>query len=147
MSITHSNTVLEQLGVNLPSSPENEVIVQELLDTKQRLSGLSKSSLKSLPIMSDLKKIQTMAILENVMIRCYQSQSKYFPIIAIRMVRITLQYGSSKYSAVGKFFFPRYLPTHSTKSNLALIPYTTVVYSAIVNSFRSYCVELCHCIW
>jgi hypothetical protein len=49
-SVTPSHTVLKQLGESFPSAPENEVIVQELLDTKRRLSGLSESSLKSLPI-------------------------------------------------------------------------------------------------
>ncbi len=106
-----STTVLEQLGECFPSSLENEIIVQELLDTKQRLRGLSESSLESLPIMSDSKKIQTMALLENAVIRCYQWQSKYFCLIACRMVRNTLQYGSSKYSSFGKSFFPCDLPT------------------------------------
>lgn len=97
--------VLEQLGESFPPSPENEVIVQELLDTKQRLSGLSESSLESMPIMSDSKKIQTMAFLENAVIRCYQYQSKYLSLVANRMVRITLDYGSSKYSSFGKSIF------------------------------------------
>lgn len=83
--------------------------------TKQRLSGLSESSLESMPIMSDLKKIQTMAFLENAVIRCYQYQSKYFSLVANRMVRITLQYGSSKYSSFGKSQFPCHLLIHCLK--------------------------------
>ena len=100
----HGFKVLEQLGETFPSTPENGVIVQELLGMKQRLAGLSTSDLTGLPAIMNVQKKEAMTFLEEMLICSYQNQSKYFPLIAVRMVHITLQYGLSKFSSVGKSF-------------------------------------------
>lgn len=104
-AFVHGFQVLEQLGESFPSTPEVGVIVQELLGMKQRLAGLSTSDLTDLDVMKNVQKKNAMRFLEEILIMCYQNQSKYFPLIAIRMVKITLQYGLSKYSCAGKIFF------------------------------------------
>eukprot|EP00985_Skeletonema_marinoi_P026816 scaffold21143_cov124-Skeletonema_marinoi.AAC.1 len=51
--------------------------------------------------MTDSTKKEAMAFLEEMLICSYQSQYIYFPLIACRMVRITLQYGRAMTSCVG----------------------------------------------
>ena len=103
-AFVHGFQVLEQLGESFPPTPEVGLIVQELLGMKQRLAGLSMSDLTGLDVMSNVQKQNAMRFLEEILIICYQSQSKYVPLIAIRMVKMTLQYGLSKHSCQGKTF-------------------------------------------
>eukprot|EP00984_Skeletonema_dohrnii_P003487 scaffold1177_cov117-Skeletonema_dohrnii-CCMP3373.AAC.3 len=94
--------VLEHLGESFPATPENGIIVQEMLGTKQLVTGsLNESKLRSLPEMTDSTKKEAMAFLEQMLICSYQSQSIYFPLIACRMVRISVQFGWTKTSCVG----------------------------------------------
>eukprot|EP00984_Skeletonema_dohrnii_P030979 scaffold22928_cov157-Skeletonema_dohrnii-CCMP3373.AAC.1 len=94
--------VVEQLGEIFPAAPDNEIIVQNLLDMKQLVTGsLNESKLKSLPEMADSTKKEAMAFLDEMLVCSYQSQSMYFPLIACRMVRISLKYGWTKTSCVG----------------------------------------------
>jgi predicted ATPase len=97
--------VLEQLGETFPAAPDNGIVVQEMLGTKQLVTGsLNESKLRSLPEMTDSTKKKAMAFLEE-MLRCsYQIQSIHLPLLACRMVRISLQYGLTKSSCVGKIF-------------------------------------------
>ena len=97
--------ILEQLGESFPATPGNEIIVQEMLGTKQLVTGpLNESKLRSLAEVTDSTKKEAMAFLHEMLICSYQSQSIYFPLIACRMVRITLQYGRAMTSCVGKIF-------------------------------------------
>eukprot|EP00985_Skeletonema_marinoi_P025868 scaffold19435_cov73-Skeletonema_marinoi.AAC.3 len=94
--------ILEQLGESFPATPKNGIIAQEILGTKQLVTGpLNESKLRGLAEMTDSTKKEAMAFLEEMLICSYQSQSIYFPLIACRMVRITLQYGRAKTSCVG----------------------------------------------
>ena len=106
--------ILEQLGETFPATPENGIIAQELLATKQLVTGsLNESKLRNLPEMTDFTKKEAMMLLEEMLICSYQSQSIYFPLIACRMVQITLQYGLAKTSCLGKIFsavFPSTTP-------------------------------------
>ncbi len=95
--------ILEQFGETFPATPANETIVQEILATKQLVTGsLNESKLKSLPELTDSTKKEAMAFLEELLICSYQSQSIHFPLIACRMVQITLQHGLAKSSCIGK---------------------------------------------
>ena len=97
--------ILEQLGESFPATPKNGIIAQEILGTKQLVTGpLNESKLRGLAEMTDSTKKEAMAFLEEILICSYQSQSIYFPLIACRMVRITLQHGRAKTSCVGKIF-------------------------------------------
>lgn len=105
-AFTYGFQILEQLGEIFPATPDNGVIVQELLATKQLLIGpLNESKLRNLTEMTDSKKKEAMAFLEEMLICSYQSQSIYYPLIACRMVQITLQYGLAKTSCVGKILY------------------------------------------
>ena len=97
--------ILEQLGESFPATPGNEIIVQEMLGTKQLVTGpLNESKLRSLAEMTDSTKKEAMAFLEEMLCCCWQSQSIHSPLIACRMVRITLQYGRAMTSCVGMIF-------------------------------------------
>eukprot|EP00984_Skeletonema_dohrnii_P001497 scaffold481_cov102-Skeletonema_dohrnii-CCMP3373.AAC.2 len=101
-AIAYGFKVLEHLGETFPATPENGIIVQEMLGTKELVTGsLKESKLRSLPEMTDCTKKEAMTFLEEMLLCCYQSQSIHFPLIACRMVRITLQYGRTKTSCVG----------------------------------------------
>ena len=97
--------VVEQLGESFPAAPDNGIIVKELLGTKQLVTGsLNESKLRSLPEMTDSTKKEAMAFLEEMIICSYQIQSIHLPLLACRMVRISLKYGWTKSSCVGKIF-------------------------------------------
>ena len=94
--------ILEHLGETFPAAPDIGMVVKEMLDTKQLLTGsLNASALNSLPELTNSKKKEAMAFLEEILICSYQSQSIHFFLIACRMIHITLQYGMSKYSSMG----------------------------------------------
>ena len=96
---------LEQLGETFPATPENGIVVQELLATKQLVTGsMNESKLKNLPEMKDVTKKEAMAFLAEMLICGWQSRSIYYPLLACRMVQITLQYGLAKTSCLGKIF-------------------------------------------
>jgi len=113
--------VLEHLGESFPATPKNGIIVQEMLGTKQLVTGpLNESKLKSLPEMTDSTKKEAMAFLEQMLICSYQSQSIYFPLLACRMVRISVQYGWTKTSCVGKIFVRDILCSRLVLSSVGL---------------------------
>lgn len=145
-AFAHGFQVLEQLGESFPSTPEVGLIVQELLGMKQRLAGLSTSDLTDLDVMKNDQKKNAMRFLEEILIMCYQNQSKYFPLIAIRMVKITLQYGLSKYSCAGKIFFFCCTCLVSYFSSNRVIKYCHVSFYIPVLDyrFRNDCSQLCH---
>mmetsp|Transcript_5605 Transcript_5605/g.9522 ORF Transcript_5605/g.9522 Transcript_5605/m.9522 type:complete len:438 (-) Transcript_5605:338-1651(-) len=93
---------LNNLGKPFQLHLTSGIIVQEMLDTKQLVTGpLNESKLRNLPEMTDCTKMEAMTFLEEILICSYQSQSLYFPQIACRMVRISVQYGRAKTSCVG----------------------------------------------
>ena len=145
-AFVHGFQVLEQLGESFPPTPEVGLIVQELLGMKQRLAGLSMSDLTDLDKMKNVQKENAMKFLEEILIMCYQNQSKYFPLIAIRMVKMTLQYGLSKYSCQGKIFFFCCTCLVSYFSSNRVIKYCHVsFYMPVLDyRFRMYCSQLCH---
>jgi predicted ATPase len=81
---------------------------------------LNESKLKSLPEMTDSTKKEAMAFLEQMLICSYQSQSIYFPLLACRMVRISVQYGWTKTSCVGKIFVRDILCSRLVLSSVGL---------------------------
>ena len=97
--------ILEQLGETFPATPDQNIVVQELLATKQLVTGsLNESKLRNLPEMTDVQKKEAIAFLAEMLICGWQSRSIYYPLLACRMVQITLQYGLAKTSCLGKIF-------------------------------------------
>ena len=80
--------------------------------------SLNESKLRSLQEMTDSTKKGAIAFLEEMLLLCsYQSQSIHFlPLISYRTVRITLQYGRTKISCVGKIFFVTLFSTFTISS-------------------------------
>lgn len=55
-----SFSVLEQLGESFPTSPDNETIVREIIDSKRQLEQYLPSTLSSIPPLSDPQKSKAM---------------------------------------------------------------------------------------
>jgi len=100
-AFNQSLMVLEHLGESFPSTAENEFIGRELIDVKNKLEKYVPSSISKIPPMKNENKIKAINFLLMMTIQCYQQKSRFFPLVAARIVSITLQYGMHEKSAFG----------------------------------------------
>lgn len=97
--------VLEQLGETFPKVPERDIIGTKLLEVKTLLDQYVPSSLCKIPSMVNQQKIHAMNFLLGLALSSYQLKSPFFPLLACRMVKLTLNYGMHESSACGLTFY------------------------------------------
>ena len=91
--------ILKLLEINFPPSPTNEDIQQELAKIKLNLTGKEPSELISLPLMQEPYKLAAMRILSNVFAAAYIATPQLFPLIVLKQIELSMQYGNSSWSA------------------------------------------------
>ncbi|KAL7548735.1 hypothetical protein ACHAWF_012024, partial [Thalassiosira exigua] len=97
--------VLRQLGECFPAIPDKDTILKELLDVKTLLEQYVPSSLSKIPPMDNVQKINAMTFFPTLLQACYQQKSPFLPLVASRMVKITIQHGLHEKSAWGFCFY------------------------------------------
>ena len=92
--------VLEQLGEPLPPNlDDDEVIAKYVMDTSVMMQGVEASDILQKPAMQDEAKQTAMQFLSTMSMHAYLGRPRACPVIAARMVQLTLLGGLCKESA------------------------------------------------
>jgi predicted ATPase len=90
---------LRGLGEKIPSKPGFVNILSDAIKVKMMLNRYkTDSAIMSLPDINDQRKISAIGILSLLAGTCYLSRPKLYPILALRMMQISLKYGLSALS-------------------------------------------------
>ncbi|MBD2597986.1 AAA family ATPase [Nostoc spongiaeforme FACHB-130] len=97
--------LLNQLGIHLPKQPVPEEIPAAFQAIARQLNGRSASELLDLPPMTDAKILATMRILVKVGVAAYACNPVLFPLVALKKVELSLQYGNANTSVIGYVYY------------------------------------------
>lgn len=93
--------VLESLGEKFPSRQSPNTIAAAIKKTKWLMKGKSIDRLLRLPLMDNPEKIAAMQMMNIMFLYAYIAVPSLAPLIATRMVKLSLEYGLSDVSSVG----------------------------------------------
>ncbi|MBD2449153.1 AAA family ATPase [Nostoc sp. FACHB-152] len=100
-AITTALSVLQLLGIDMPEKPTPSDIQQGIDEIVVKLQGKAIADLINLPLMTDPQKIAAMRILMGVLPAAFQTAPEMMPVIACKMVNLSLNYGNTSVSAYG----------------------------------------------
>lgn len=100
-SIKIGRDALQLLGIDLPESDFNKKLQAESIEVNQLLAQRNISSLINLPLMESPEKIVAARLLMNLDSVAYIGMPELFPIIALKLVKLSLQHGNTSESARG----------------------------------------------
>ncbi|WP_442942408.1 AAA family ATPase [Nostoc sp.] len=100
-AIAVGREVLSQLGVDLPSSPDEVKMGKVLQDLASLQNGREIARLIDLPVMSDRSAIAAMQLLGMLFVPVFVGMAGLVPLLSATMVRLSLQFGNSPASTVG----------------------------------------------
>ncbi len=100
---------LAALGVKLPAKPRRAAILSELLRTKKNMRKRKPADLADLPVMEDANFRAQMRLLMHIAMPAFLLSSRLFPLVAARMVNLSLKHGNSEPSSYGYAAYGRLL--------------------------------------
>ncbi len=100
-AITIARSVLQLLGVNFPQQATSADIEQGMDEVAANLNGKAIADLISLPTMKKAENIAAMKILMGVLPAGFQTAPEMVPIIACKMVNLSIKDGNTAVSAYG----------------------------------------------
>ncbi len=92
--------VLQLLGIYFPANPTQEDIQQAFRETDVMLTGKNITDLIDLPPMNDPEKIAAIFILAVIISPSYSAFPQLLPLIVIKQVQLSIQYGNGSISPV-----------------------------------------------
>ena len=98
-AIKTARLFLRDLGFNLPERPTKIRVLMEFLRTKWMLAGKSADHMLELPRMRDPEKLAVSRILSVVASAAYVTVPEFVPLIACRLVNLSIRYGNSPATA------------------------------------------------
>jgi predicted ATPase len=93
-------SVLENIGEKIPKKTGRFHVLGNFLSIKRMIRGKSDDDIMSLPDMSNKEKLVAMKILNLLAVVTYFGPKDFFPIIVLRMMKLTLKYGLSAISTM-----------------------------------------------
>ncbi|MEM8640646.1 MAG: AAA family ATPase [Cyanobacteria bacterium P01_G01_bin.54] len=95
--------VLNELddSIDLPEHPQQTNFEQQLRKTQDNLANQSISDLLCLPIMEDTQQLAIMSVLASIAPPAYFAFPTLLPLIAMKMVNVSVQFGNTSTSAFG----------------------------------------------
>jgi predicted ATPase/signal transduction histidine kinase/tRNA A-37 threonylcarbamoyl transferase component Bud32 len=93
--------VLNLINIEFPESPRDADIQQAFQTTAAKLTGKKIADLANLPEMSDPKILAAMGILSSMFSAAYLGSPKFVPLITLKMVDLSIEYGNTGLSANG----------------------------------------------
>ena len=100
-AMTNCLDILTQLGEEFPAQPDPEVLQNKLLELKPIFMSLSVGQMKALPKMRDGSKLQAMKFLGMLCQICVMAAPMLLPLLSVRMLELTLQFGFCNDSIAG----------------------------------------------
>ena len=101
----HCIIVLKKLGEVFPKKPTKAHVVLAVLKLRKRITGVTDEELLRLPKMSDVNKLAVMQILNVMFLNVYFADPLLAPLVAVRMVILSLDHGLSSISSAGFAIF------------------------------------------
>jgi predicted ATPase len=92
--------VLNELGVDLPSRVSKVRLARELFRVRRALQGRTDSSILRMPTLANVEKRSCLQILSLVYQNAMFARPNLLPIVILRMIDITLQYGLSEFASI-----------------------------------------------
>ncbi|PMB52694.1 serine/threonine protein kinase [Fischerella thermalis CCMEE 5201] len=93
--------VLQLLDINIPNQPSANEIQQAIEEVAADLAGQEIADLINLPVMNHPEKIAAMRLLMAVLPAAFQTAPELMPIITLKMVSLSINYGNCAVSAYG----------------------------------------------
>lgn len=103
--IAYCIEVLRRLGQPFPRKTNNKRIMWDYLATQRKLSNLSDDDIMTLPELKDPTISAATVFIQQLIPLVQQQQFQYSPIIAFRLVHLTLLHGLSSASSVAFGFY------------------------------------------
>jgi predicted ATPase len=98
-------SVLRELGEALPKNPTKLHVLLAVLKSRRKVRGMSDEALLRQPNMSDVDKLAVMQVLNVIFLNVYFTDPLLAPLVAVRMVTLSLDYGLSSISSAGFAFY------------------------------------------
>ncbi len=90
--------ILKKMGINLPLKPGNFAVMKDLIKIKFLLRNKSMDYYNNLPEMKDPEKNAAMRILSDISSASFFAVPNLVPLLAFKMIRLTLSHGLSRKS-------------------------------------------------
>ena len=104
-AITNCLDVLATLGEEeFPPQPDLAIVQNKLSEVQQLLSPLTADRMKALPTMMNTNKLQAMKFLGMLCEISYMAAPMLLPLLSVRMMKLTLQFGFCSDSILGIFY-------------------------------------------
>lgn len=101
----HCMIVLKDLGEVFPKKATKAHILFAVLKIRKKIKRMADEEILLLPKMSDVNKLAVMQILNVMFLNVYFTNPLLTPLVAVRMVSLSLDYGLSSISSAGFAFF------------------------------------------
>lgn len=92
--------VLQQLGEPFPKNAGTHHVVLELFKIKRIVKKRSDASTTGVPDMTDQTKLSAMGVLNILFTSCFIAMPKLFPLVACKLLNLTLNHGASAVSSM-----------------------------------------------
>ncbi len=96
-------------GIKIPFRPSKSALALELAKTKFTLGKRSPDSLLNLPELKDPDRLQVMQLFMYTIAPAYMFNKKLVFYMVLKMLRLSIKYGNSPFSAYGYMFYAMYL--------------------------------------
>jgi predicted ATPase len=94
-------SILKRLGQKFPKKPKKWDVAIAYIKVKRKLRGKSNEAILRQQLMTDTSYLAVMQILNVMFVSIFTSDHFFAPLIAIRMVDISLSYGLCSISSIG----------------------------------------------
>ncbi|MET7256083.1 AAA family ATPase [Dyadobacter fermentans] len=99
-AIEISLTVLRELGIRFPGRPGHVHVITAYLKSRWWLRGRTIESLALLPVMTDVRALAAMRVLQHITAIVYAKIPALYPLMVIKMVELSLRHGVAAESAI-----------------------------------------------
>ena len=103
-AITNCLDILAKLGEEFPSQPDLAIVQNKLSEIQPLLLSLTADKMKALPAMTDTTKLQAMKFLGMLCEISLMAAPFLLPLLSVRMMNLTLQFGFCSDSILGIFY-------------------------------------------
>ena len=94
-------SILRRLGQRFPKKPKKWDVAIAYMKIKRKLRGKSNEALLRQQLMTDMDHLAVMQILNVMVVSVYTTDPIFAPLIAIRMVDISISFGLCSISSIG----------------------------------------------
>jgi diguanylate cyclase (GGDEF)-like protein/PAS domain S-box-containing protein len=126
-AISVGQSILLELGVQLPNPPSSEDIQQAVREINAAIGDRAIEDLFHLPAMLDVEKLAIMRVAVGIGPACFMLGSPLFPSLIALLVKLSLQYGNSPASGYGYasygLFLNSFLQDVTTASQFGRLAY------------------------